>query len=80
VFPAKRALASAKSSPQGWEGSPPVFPAKRALASEGSPPVFLECDFKKQNGFFRSLELSKKLDFYRQDYCGCEFSRTKSRL
>ncbi|MCL2293444.1 MAG: epoxyqueuosine reductase QueH, partial [Spirochaetes bacterium] len=48
VFSAKRALPSATSSPQGWEGSPPVFPAKRALASaksspqgwEGSPPVF----------------------------------------
>jgi predicted adenine nucleotide alpha hydrolase (AANH) superfamily ATPase len=36
---------------------------------------FLPVDFKKQNGFQRSLELSKQHDFYRQDYCGCEFSR-----
>lgn len=36
---------------------------------------FLERDFKKQDGFKRSMELSKKFEFYRQDYCGCEFSR-----
>ena len=35
---------------------------------------FLEIDFKKQDGFKHSIELSKKLDLYRQDYCGCEFS------
>ena len=36
-------------------------------------PGFIEYDFKKQNGFLRSIELSKKLDLYRQEYCGCEF-------
>lgn len=36
---------------------------------------FLEADFKKNNGFKRSMEISKKYDFYRQKYCGCEFSR-----
>lgn len=35
---------------------------------------FLPIDFKKQGGFSRSLELAKKLDLYRQNYCGCEFS------
>ena len=35
---------------------------------------FLPIDFKKQDGFKRSLELSKKHDFYRQAYCGCEFA------
>ncbi len=35
---------------------------------------FKEYDFKKENGFSRSIELSKKLDLYRQNYCGCEFS------
>lgn len=31
-------------------------------------------DFKKQNGFKESLEKSRDRGFYRQDYCGCEFS------
>ena len=35
---------------------------------------FLYSDFKKKNGYKRSIELSKELDIYRQDYCGCEFS------
>ena len=34
----------------------------------------IEYDFKKKDGFRRSIELSKELDLYRQDYCGCEFS------
>ena len=37
--------------------------------------LFLAVDFKKQNGFTRSAELSKKYGLYRQHYCGCEFSR-----
>lgn len=36
---------------------------------------FLPIDFKKNGGFKRSIELSKEHGFYRQDYCGCEFSR-----
>ena len=36
---------------------------------------FLDRDFKKKNGFGRSVELSKKYDLYRQDYCGCEYSK-----
>ena len=36
---------------------------------------FLEMDFKKKDGFKHSIELSKKYELYRQDYCGCEFSR-----
>ncbi|MDY0017305.1 MAG: epoxyqueuosine reductase QueH [Candidatus Delongbacteria bacterium] len=35
---------------------------------------FLNSDFKKKNGFKRTVELSRKYDLYRQDYCGCEFS------
>ena len=38
---------------------------------------FLAQDFKKKDGFKKSLELSKKNDFYRQNYCGCEFSIRK---
>lgn len=36
--------------------------------------VWLHSDFKKQNGFLRSIELSKEYGLYRQDYCGCVFS------
>lgn len=32
-------------------------------------------DFKKANGYLRSIELSKKYGLYRQNYCGCEFSK-----
>ena len=35
---------------------------------------FLFSNFKKKNGFKRSLELSKDFDLYRQEYCGCEYS------
>jgi predicted adenine nucleotide alpha hydrolase (AANH) superfamily ATPase len=36
---------------------------------------FLEADFKKKGGFNKSVLLSRGLDLYRQDYCGCSFSR-----
>ena len=35
---------------------------------------YLQSDFKKKNGYKRSIELSKEYGLYRQDYCGCEFS------
>jgi len=36
---------------------------------------FLDIDFKKNDGFKKSCELSRKLNLYRQNYCGCEFSK-----
>ncbi|MBC5580206.1 epoxyqueuosine reductase QueH [Anaerofilum sp. BX8] len=36
---------------------------------------FLPSDFKKREGYKRSIELSKEYGLYRQDYCGCAFSR-----
>ncbi len=36
---------------------------------------YLYSDFKKKGGYLRSIELSKKYSLYRQDYCGCVFSR-----
>ena len=36
---------------------------------------FLVSDFKKNNGYKNSIELSKKYDLYRQNYCGCIYSR-----
>lgn len=41
---------------------------------------YLCADFKKQNGFKRSLELSKEYGLYRQDYCGCIYSITRGSL
>lgn len=36
---------------------------------------YLISDFKKQEGYKKSIELSKKYELYRQDYCGCLFSK-----
>lgn len=36
---------------------------------------FLAMDFKKRDGFRRSVELAERYGLYRQRYCGCEFSR-----
>ena len=36
---------------------------------------YLISDFKKKNGYKRSCELSCEYGLYRQDFCGCEFSR-----
>lgn len=36
---------------------------------------FLPSDFKKRGGYQRSVELSKEYDLYRQNYCGCAFSK-----
>lgn len=35
---------------------------------------YLYSDFKKKEGYKKSIELSKKYDLYRQHYCGCEYS------
>ncbi len=45
-----------------------------ALAKEYGV-AWLPSDFKKKNGFQRSVELSKEYGLYRQDYCGCVFSK-----
>lgn len=36
---------------------------------------FLPSDFKKRNGYLRSIDLSKEYNLYRQDYCGCCYSK-----
>ena len=36
---------------------------------------WLVSDFKKKNGYKRSIELSAEYDLYRQDYCGCIYSK-----
>jgi predicted adenine nucleotide alpha hydrolase (AANH) superfamily ATPase len=55
----------------------------RGLADEirkrnGEGPAWLPSDFKKRNGYLRSIELSREYDLYRQNYCGCVFSKTNT--
>lgn len=38
-------------------------------------PTYLYSDFKKKEGYKRSIILSKELGLYRQDYCGCIYSK-----
>lgn len=37
---------------------------------------YLYGDFKKDNGYLKSVELAKKYDLYRQNYCGCLYAKT----
>jgi len=39
---------------------------------------YLLSDFKKKEGYKRSIELSKEYSLYRQNYCGCVFSKTEN--
>lgn len=47
------------------------------LAEEYGCVKWLPSDFKKKNGYKRSIELSKEYNLYRQDYCGCVFSKAE---
>mgnify|MGYP000629755898 CR=1 FL=1 len=55
-----------------------VSPHKNAVLinsiGEGVGGNWLPSDFKKREGYKKSIELSKKYGLYRQDYCGCRFS------
>ncbi len=46
----------------------------RMLSGEYEIP-YLFSDFKKRGGYQKSIELSRQFGLYRQDYCGCEFSK-----
>ncbi len=39
--------------------------------------LWLYSDFKKNDGYKKSIELSKKYNLYRQDYCGCTYSKKR---
>ena len=49
--------------------------AGRRAEADGEGVLFLEADFKKQDGYRKTCELAKEYEFYRQDFCGCSFSR-----
>lgn len=46
-----------------------------AACKDGKGPKWLPSDFKKKGGFKRSLEISEEYGMYRQDYCGCVYSK-----
>lgn len=46
--------------------------------SEIYPLKYLPSDFKKRNGYKRSIELSREYELYRQNYCGCVFSKREA--
>jgi predicted adenine nucleotide alpha hydrolase (AANH) superfamily ATPase len=52
-----------------YKSSPRIF--STGAAFEAFQPI----DFKKKDGYARSIELSRRYGLYRQEYCGCEFSR-----
>jgi predicted adenine nucleotide alpha hydrolase (AANH) superfamily ATPase len=53
--------------------------SSRDIFSIGSTlPGFLAMDFKKQDGYTRSIVLTKQFELYRQGYCGCEFSKRRA--
>ncbi len=45
------------------------------IAGKSDGPMWLPADFKKNDGYKKSIELSAKYELYRQDYCGCIFSK-----
>lgn len=49
------------------------------LGAKHSVPYLLS-DFKKRNGYKRSVELSKEYDMYRQNFCGCVYSMEEMKL
>lgn len=48
-----------------------------ALAEEYQIP-YLVSDFKKKGGYLKSIEYSREYHLYRQNYCGCEFSKRQA--
>ena len=63
----RQSLSATDNSLQGQNAAPAPIAQ--------SAPRWLTSDFKKKNGYKRSLELSKEYGLYRQDYCGCIYSK-----
>ena len=64
------AMVFAAGEDAAWEAS-----AKPCGGAAAASSRFLPVDFKKKDGFLRSLRRASELGLYRQSYCGCEFSR-----
>ena len=64
--------------PQRFNGGLSFFLSIKALL--GDQVKFLPSNFKKKEGYKRSIELSAMYDLYRQDFCGCSFSKAEREL
>lgn len=53
----------------------PLIASIGKAAAEENGIEFLDMDFKKKAGFQRSIQLSREYGLYRQNYCGCDFSK-----
>lgn len=51
-----------------------IIPLGKKIAQQKNV-VFLDFNFKKKDGYKKSIELSKENKFYRQNYCGCKYSK-----
>ena len=56
----------------------PCSASNASLGQNTAVPRYLYADFKKRNGYKRSLEISADYGLYRQDYCGCIYSKQNS--
>jgi len=66
-------------APNTPEASPDTSnPSNAPFGQNRTAPRYLYADFKKQNGYKRSLEISAEYGLYRQDYCGCIYSKQNS--
>jgi predicted adenine nucleotide alpha hydrolase (AANH) superfamily ATPase len=80
----RAAAAAAREGFDAFATTLTVSPHKDAVAINliGNEAVagaaYVESDFKKKDGFKRSVEMSKELGLYRQNYCGCVYSRMKN--
>lgn len=57
------------------KNAPKIMEIGKELERKSKETRFVDEVFRKNNGFLRSVELSKQYGLYRQDYCGCEYSK-----
>ncbi len=62
-----------------WKKAAALNRIGRMFAARHPGLAFLESDFKKKDGFKKSVDLSKAHGLYRQDYCGCLYSLEAAR-
>ena len=64
-----------KTNDLGEEGDLHGRNAESRDGKESVSPEFLKINFKKRGGFLDSVQLAREYGLYRQNWCGCEFSR-----
>lgn len=79
----RTADAALKSGADGFATTLTISPHKDSLlinrigreVSEEKGVSYIESDLKKNGGFLRSVAVSKEMNLYRQNYCGCKYSK-----